>query len=492
MKFEGDVPVRAEETEWEFDALFGFDPQRGVTVCVNQAGLWELSGTTWRKREVALDQLPKEAREPGYRSNGCSSVYDSKHQQLVFWVQDEDAPVLLAWNGEALTRLSMKGLPDALSTGFAIGDHPDHGLVLLSRDGELFGQQAPTGGFRSLGTAPGAPTRFSCALLAWHPLRKELVMGPRDNAGDSHQFFVFNGTAWKPFGRAIDKSVLEDSNPKNIATADGRTYKFTMYGAVFVWNDEAARWSVLLSPGDVDGMLSDDMHIVGTMWNGRVHGVTRDGACYRLEETGSTAWWAKVFGQSRDFGANTWPLWAFDVSRDLLVVWGDTKKSGKGVKNDTFTCDGKAWSKGKKSPAPVESNRDFTLVYAPFEKCVLRLSEAEVASFDGTMWTAVKHSGKDLASAWRLTTCVLDEAKSLLLVKQHLTETVVVRLERSGKGWAFSTVASYEPPKLAVPEEGRNSAFDIAWFDAAKKRLAAHFYHDAIENHALDLSKLFT
>lgn len=489
-KFKGDVPIRADDTEWKLPALFGFDAKRGVTVCVNHAGVWELDDLTWTKRTADVNELPKEVRD-GYRGGVTTAVYDTKHQRVVFLGTDEDSVAMTSWDGERLQRLDMTGLPDDLvgfSGGYGAGDHPDHGVVVLTAEGELFGLKSAAGGFESLGTAPGAPTKFSRALLAWHPKRKELVLGPQKTRSDSHTFQVFDGKQWKQFGRTVEVSAIEKLSSRYAVSTVNGAYAVSIDGAVAAWDESASKWVALMT-SDQAG-LPAPMQIADSMWGGELHGATNDGSVFKLERSGATAKWVKVVSKSKEFGAPTWPLFAFDSERQQLVVWGDTKKSGSGRKNDTFLCDGKTWVKAKSSPA-AKDEKEHTLVFSPAAKAVVRFSEKEIAVFDGAKWQPSAHKGGKKAIAWRQTACVLEGSDAVLFVKEHLSELEVVRLEKKGSSWAFTTVATFEAPELQVEDDDRNSVFDLGWFNPAKKELVGHFKHDATENFSLSLAGLF-
>ncbi|MBA3539256.1 MAG: hypothetical protein H0T79_06480 [Deltaproteobacteria bacterium] len=57
----GDRPGPSPEPNWiNSVGVFGMDPERGVTVCLTQAGVYELSGDRWTRVADAPAKLPKE------------------------------------------------------------------------------------------------------------------------------------------------------------------------------------------------------------------------------------------------------------------------------------------------------------------------------------------------------------------------------------------------------------------------------------------------
>lgn len=497
----GDTPVRATDTRWDgCSAIFGFDSARGVTVCVNQAGLWELEGNVWRRRDVALDALPKEIAGSGFTSNGFGALYDTAHGRVIFWAQehDEDTLSLVAWDGRTLSALDTTGLPDSLCSwrsGFAVGDHPAHGVVVLA-DGELFALRAPAGGFESLGKAADAPPAFSAAHLVFDPLLGELCLGPQNTETKAHRFFFFNGTRWRALGRAVTPSALNDlgSHPLFAQSARG-SYAVGRDGLVASW--DGREWRMVLSGDAVERVFEAPIQLAARAWNDQVHAISNDGAVYRLDEdTGEGLRWTRVVPKSADFGAASWPLMAYDPTRGLLVVWGERKRS-KGRKDETFVCDGRAWTKAKKGKEKpegldAEDSGYFTLFFEPAARCVARLSGTQVALFDGETWSHTPHADGKLAVAWDHTPCVVAGRSDVLLVRRHVSEPEVVRLRRRGDRYTLTVVGTFEPPISRDPNStGGNAAFDFGWFDAASGRYVAHFEDDARWTFALELSALF-
>ena len=513
----GDLPIKADDTSWrKCAAMFGYDIGRGVTVCLNEAGLWELDGARWTRRDAALDGLPKQV-DGSRMANGFGSFYDAKYERVVFWAHDreDDVLVLLAWDGTTLSRLDVGGLPDDLAGwrgGFSVGDHPEHGVVVLSGmgDAQLFAMKGKEGGFKPVpsvagdGDGDGAPKEFSLAMLAFDVSRGELMLGPQHTKTKEHRFFVRGKTGWRAFGRAVEKSELGEHR-NFFVVAGGVAYAVSTRGTVTRWDEGKQRWTTALGGSATEKLFEGTVQIAVCGWNDRVHAVSNDGAVFRLDggdaaesAAGNSAGlhWTKVSAKSKDFGAVRWPLFAFDEARGLLVVWGDSKAS-RGRKDDTFVFDGKAWSKAKKGKEKPESldfkdSDPFTMFYDPGARAVVRLSDKQVGVFDGKTWTHTPHRSAKLAVAWEQVVCVIPGKTDVLLVKRHMGEREVVLLRRGKDGYVLKKVATFEAVHQRGPHDtGGNASFDVGWFDPKTARFIAHLPEDASMNFALDLGALF-
>lgn len=498
----GDTPVRATDTQWNgCAALFGFDAARGVTVCVNEAGLWELDGAVWHRRDAALEVLPREVSGSGFISNGFGSVYDPVHERVTFWAQEHatDTLALVAWDGRTLQALDTAGLPAPLcawGSGFAVGDHPVHGVVVLA-GGELFGLRGAAGGFESLGTAPAAPAAFSSAQMAFDPLRGELCLGPQKTGSEAHRFFLFDGASWRAVGRAVTPSELQGLGGQPMfAQSSTGTYAVGRDGAVASW--DGRQWRMVLTEEAVEGVFEAPVQHVVRAWREQVHAISNDGAIHRLDAHPDTAalGWTPVVPKSRDFGAASWPLAAYDPGRERLVVWGERKRS-KGRKDDTYCCDGRSWAKAKKGQEKVEGlevddGGYFSLFFEPAAGCVARLSGTQLGLFDGKTWRHSPHAGGRLAVAWEHTPCTMPGKAEVLFVRRHVGEPEVVRLRREGDAYTLTVVGTFEPPIQRDPHStGGNASFDLGWFDAGSGRYVAHFEGDASLTFGMELAGFF-
>ncbi len=502
-KLGGDLPIKADDTQWDdCSAIFGFDAKRGVTVCLNEAGLWELEGKDWKRREVDLGALPKEV-DRSRMASGFGSFYDAKYSRVVFWADDHRKLVLLSWDGKALTALEAKGLPEDLSnrqSGFAVGDHPDFGVVVLhgrSDGAVLYGMNGKGGSFEAL-PAPkdsdAAPRNFSYAMLAFDPSRKILVLGPQHTKTHEHRFYVrgFDGAgSWRAMGRSVEASLINEK--RHVVVTKDKAYAATLQGEVVVWDEPKAQF--VATSSESERPFEAPMQIMFAGWNGHVHGVTNDGAVFRLEEDAKGLRWAKIAAKSKDFAAKSWPLWAFDDKRGLLVVWGENKKGGR--KDDTFSFDGTKWTKAKKSkdkPKGLDFKSDdpFTMFYEPAAGAVARISDTQVSLFDGATWTNTAHKGEALATAWSMTVCVVPGKTDVLLVKRHTSEQEVVRMRRGKDSYTFTKVGTFDKVHQRGPNDtGGNASFDVGWFDPARARFVAHLDDDAAASFGMDLSALF-
>lgn len=393
-KLVGDAPERDTDATWrDLQGLFAYDRGRDVTVCLAQSGLYELHGSEWRRQKVDLGILPKEV-DGSELGLGFVGLYDEKHRRVVFAMCDDDEGdfVLLAWDGSALSRLTVDGLPETQFSsyfgdgGFAVGEDPSAGLVVLMK-GELFALVGKDGGFRSSGRpTQGAPPPCKGGQLARDPERDLLVLGPFKAKEPQHRFFVLAKGSWRSLGRVVEKSALKalESDPM-IARSGERVIAVGRRGRVMVWEEATSKWRVAIA--EDAGEIEAPIQIVHTAWNGVAHAAATDGSVFRLDvERGAFAW-TKVVGKTKDFGAPSWPLSAFDEERGLLVVWGE-RKAKKGRKDDTFVCDGKKWTKakkGKEKPDGLdeEDSGHFALFFDPIARKVARMSATQIAHFDG-------------------------------------------------------------------------------------------------------------
>lgn len=486
----GDMPgVPVDDNAWDdLHGIIGYDARRRVTVCVSQRGIFELSGARWA-RVAEAPKLPTDAGgDRGYKG-GAGAVWNAKTEELVVWIVDADdgAVVFGAWNGSAWRSIATKGLPEELwsrwgKAGFAVGDHPEHGVVVYAGPAHgLFGLGAK--GFVAVPntTAGDAPPRSLGGQLAWDAAREVLVHGPCvTKDGDQNALWELHPSGWTRIGASKKPSLLDSlsSGWLGYARHRGAMHAVGLYANVIAW-DDATNWRAVVDSKAGDMAREDGrVQAVVTAWDGVLHAVMDDGGVLALGERG----WVRKAAASSVWKDTKWPLLGFDRVRGVIVGWGSSKaKSGR--KNDTYTFDGTAWTKvktAKSKPADldVDAPQAFDLFWDAGAKQVARLGATELAHFDGKDWVGKRLVNAKLFEAWRR--CADPETGALHVV--NVGQKTVAAIA----GGKVSAVGTIESP-MTDPHRDQNLPFDRWWWDDVGRRLIVHADDDADDTYALAL-----
>jgi len=483
----GEAP---EEDAWDdLLGIVGYDPVRGVTVCLTQRGIYELDDTRW-SRVADAPELPKEASGDRRRGGGVGAIWDVRASEVVFWIADGDEGklVLGAWNGTRWRSIDTTGLPDELwsrwgKTGFAIGDHPEHGVVVYAGpEHGLFGLRA-NGGFAAIkGTTAGqAPPRAKGGQLVWDVTREVLVHGPCvSGAGDQNAFWELSATGWKRIGATTKKCLLDSLAPGKVRYARHRgvMHAVGLYANVLAW-DDATGWRSVVDKQAGDKARDDGrVQAVVTAWDGALHAVMDNGGVIAL--AGDT--WTRKAGPSKVWKDTMWPLLAFDAVRGVIVGWGSEKKKD-GRRNDTYIFDGKDWTKVKTAKSKPEGLDDsssdaFGLYWDAGAKQVARLGPGELAHFDGKDWVSKRLVNAKAIETWQRQLCPDPETSALHVV--NIGQKAVVSISE-GRVTAVGTFVS----PMTDPHRDANLAFDQWWWDDHGRRFVVHADADADDSYAM-------
>lgn len=363
----GDEPIVEPEGDddigtFDKNGLFAFDHDRLVWVCLTRRGVWELAADgTWSARSTDHALIPKE-----WSNKSGEGTYDPVGRRAVFTVQDgDDEIVLLAWDGAALGRLPMDGLPK-LTFGFndpnaqATG-HPVHGLVLHAGAGRLF--KATSKGWTALPATTEPPPNMEGACLTHDAKRDLLVLGPgkHEGAGGSNRhdvFFALRGRAWERQGVAIAHSPIKDASYGNARFAHvGGVWYATGTHSLRTWRRVDGAWKEIVDKKE--GEKVGGWEILQLASADRLYAVMASGAVFALEGDR----WKQLSKKDPAFKGRTDFALAVDPA-GRLVVWGGEAKGRK--LNDTLFFEGKKWRVAKKaSPQPADfkhGNKDSTWV----------------------------------------------------------------------------------------------------------------------------------
>lgn len=483
----GDCPVPAEDANWnDLVGVLAVDPKRRVTVSFTQRGIFELEGTAWR-RVADSPELPDDIDGDRQFSTGAGAVWDAKRSELVWWFHDDDndSLVFVAWDGARATEIPSEGLPKLCGwgdAGFAIGDHPAHGVVIYI-DGKRGLFARGDRGWTSVATfGADAPPRGKGGQLCYDAARDVLVHGPfTTDAGTQNVFYELHGTTWKRLGATTTKSVLGDlsSGFQTFARDRGTMHAVGLYLKTVAWDPANSwQWKVDSRAGDAQ-RGNGRVQAVVTAWDGAMHALLDhggtlvfDGTAWQPGATGDTGWKDLFF-----------PLAAFDPVRGVIVAWGNSKKS-RGRKNDTYLFDGKTWTKsktaGKTKPADLaDDGIEYDLYWDAGKQMVARLGKQELAHFDGKTWIPTKLTG-DLPETWRR--CVCPDPLTGAVVVVNVGDKTVIKIGADG---TCTRVGTFEPP--AERDRHSNLPFDRWWFDDTNLTLVVHNEIDDAQSFALEL-----
>lgn len=483
----GQCPVPTEDANWnDLPGVLAIDPERRVTVSFTQHGIFELDGATW-KRVADSPELPDDIDGDRQFSTGAGAVWDATRHELLFWFHDDanDGLVFVAWNGTEATKVPSEGLPELLGwgdAGFAIGDHPKHGVVIYI-DGKRGLFARGDAGWTSVAQfGADAPPRGKGGQLCYDAARDVLIHGPfKTDGGAQNVFYELHGTTWKRIGATTQKSVLGDlsSGFQAFARDRGVMHAIGLYLKTVAWDPSTSwQWRVDDRAGD-DQRKNGRVQAVVTAWDGAMHALLDhggtlvfDGTAWKPGATGDTGWKDLFF-----------PLAAFDPTRGVIVAWGNSKKS-RGRKNDTYLFDGKAWTKcktaGKTKPADIDVDGvEYDLYWDAGKQMVARLGKQELAHFDGKTWIPTKLTGA-LPETWRR--CVCPDPATGNVVVVNVGERTVIKIDRDG---TCTKVGDFMPP--AERERHSNLPFDRWWFDETSLSLVVHNDVDDAQSFAMDL-----
>lgn len=485
----GEVPRPSDEATWnDLPGVFAVDPKRRVTVAFTEHGIFELDGTTWR-RVADSPELPADIDGDRQFNTGAGAVWDAPREELVFWFDDSehDSLAFVAWNGTQATKVSSKGLPklgEWGDDGFAIGDHPKHGVVIYI-DGKrgLFARGDK--GWTSVAKfGADAPPRGKGGQLCYDPSRDVLIHGPfKTEAGAQNVLYELHGAQWKRIGATTTKSVLGDlsSGFQTFAWDRGTMHAVGLYLKTVAWDARTSwQWKVDDRAGDAQRGQGRVQAVV-TAWDGAMHALLDhggtlvfDGKQWKPGAQGDTGWKDLFF-----------PLAAFDPTRNVIVAWGNSKKKA-GRKNDTYLFDGKAWTKCKTAGKSKPTDEDgvlYDLYWDAGKQMVARLGHKELAHFDGKTWISTKLTG-DLPEVWRRCVCVEPMTGAVVVV--NVGARTVVKIGADGR---CTQVGTFGPP--AERDRHDNLPFDHWWFDAANLTLVVHNDVDDAQSFGMDLRAAF-
>jgi hypothetical protein len=294
----------------------------------------------------------------------------------------------VTFDGRRLSALATDGLPRLWRRfgdgGFAIGEHPEHGVVVDAGAAGLFG--LGDAGFVALPTSGEGP-RGKAVQLAYDVERATLWAGPSLLRGAPQQVFRrLTNDAWSTMGAATKKSVLSGLSSGFIGccAGGGEAHAVSLYLRTARFRDDTG-WEEIVDEAAGDAARNDQRaQAVVRAFGQKPHAIMADGSVLVLE--GTT--WRTLAGPSTVAKDLFFPLAAFDEKQNAIVVWGSNKKSG-GRKNDTFVFDGTTWKKPKKkSGAPVDAGDAFDLCFDKARGQVVRVGVTELACFDGETWTS--------------------------------------------------------------------------------------------------------
>jgi hypothetical protein len=486
---DGEPPHGADDNGgWEhLGGVFGVDHERGVTVCVTRAGIWELAGTRWsRCADVDLRLVPNDVDgNRAFGGGGAGAVWDERRRALLFWFYDmaNEKLVVLAWDAtnKALSLVDAGGLPDEIHrrfggrASFGVGGDRARGLVVYVAP-KLFALGAR--GFDPI-AAPdeNAPPRAFAARIA--AFRGSVVIGPHKTDIEQRTFhFLDDEHGWSKQGTSVKKSVLAGLSSGYVGFAKARDglYAVGLYLNT-VRLDDAGVWREIVDVKSADEQRDEQrVQLVLPAFGGALFAVLGDGAVLRLDGNA----WTRVTKSSPELDF-FFPLGAFDEQRNQIVVWGSSKKSG-GRKNDTFLFDGSAWKKAKKAAKPADSDdkdAHFDVYWDPRAARVTRLGKSEIAWWDGAQWNGKKLQGGAALGDWRRTVCAGDAGTLVVNEANHS----VVRVEDG----VCRVVGAVTAPHPSAAHNG-NLAYDRVCADGTL--LWAFFDDDASAVFHTDLASL--
>jgi hypothetical protein len=475
----GEQPVVDPEGEdgvptFEKHALFVFDRGRAVWVCLTRRGIWELDAQGKWTRRCDGAQVP-----PGWGS-AADAVWDPVGRRAVFGVQEQEdyQIVLLAWDGTALERLSMQGLPDLTSRMndplYQIGGHHRHGLVLHAGQGKLFA--VGQGGWTALPEAAAAPPRMASAGLASDPTRDLLMLGPgkHERAGGSDRnevFFLLRAGKWEEQGVAVKESPLERAayGKCQLAHVDGDWFGVGTH-SLQAWKWSAGEWQEIIDEdaGVVAGGRKPSQLVV----TDRLHAVTSNGAVLALEERR----WVSLCKESAAFKQRDGFVLAADPT-GRLVVWGGEANGRK--LNDTLFFEKGAWRPAKKSsPQPADfkhGNKDGVYVGCG-------------AVFDSALGTMVRFGFEEVAVLQPDETWKLEIPKGY---KDNISECTWGHVPIHDRETGETLVLDFEADEWSTPKSpARLMRFDLGGCQPVATvdyppELARKRQHDTAAHHAL-------
>lgn len=180
---DGEVPVGPLLDSKEFRIVFGYDIERDTVVALGRSSVWERPGDEPWRRVQAVE--PEQTSEKQWYSL-FGSVYDARSKRVVwYWHDERDLYLrLLGWDGEALSELSLAGLPYAQNGLHAariravLFMHRDWGMTLLEGKGPERLLSLDSDVWRPIGADFAAPPDLVSAQAVYDSSRDRLVVGP--------------------------------------------------------------------------------------------------------------------------------------------------------------------------------------------------------------------------------------------------------------------------------------------------------------------------
>ena len=510
IETQGTGPVRSEDAD-ETGAVFAYDPERDVTVCLTQLGLWELDAEgTWSAKRDG-EGIPTE----DWKNECHGGTWDPVRKRCVFWAVAEDDDEndrfwLWSWDGSTLELHSNDGMPDELVSGWmnvgpVLCGHPEAGLVAFcGHDGFI----AFDGSTWSAWQEDEVPAPKSTqAKIAYDPRLDSFVLGPGDYEPEpggfpeeQHLFFVRRGRTWEKLGVTVAKSPVSELWSKRFGDFSAGRWRMmgNFYLTLLEWHDEG--WTELLdkrAQRDLwDGGNTDDgaVCLIGLVdCDGVTHAVSNEGHVFAWD--GSK--WEPKHPADDAMKRRMWASMCWDPKAKRIVVWGGRVKGRKN--NDLLFFENGAWRLSKqKSPKPSgysrkknETEIEHQLYWDTKLEHVVRVGWDELAVLRDEKWEP--HTPREMAThnaeRWR---GLAHDPKSGTTLVIDLQEGTIASITTD----ACARVATFELPELVRPDHvGEAYAYrcltDDWAFDPATGLFHAQNPDDRWGHYVLDLKPLF-
>jgi hypothetical protein len=403
----GDQPAIGKLRFQDQLGAFGFDRERGVTVCATRRGIWELDDkNVWRRvwRGVIAE----------WGDDGVSVAWDAPRGRVIFQVDDDgddDVLKMFAWDGRRVVDVPTDGLPeDDYEVSFSdlhpvLGSHPELGAVMvIGGDAGVWALAYHGRSWRRVGNGDGPP-RGGSHQLAYDPSHDGFIMGPGsyepepgEYPTDQQLFFVEGPLGWTRQGAVEIKSPLDDLwSQKRVVASQGRwiaTGSRTL--RTFAWSDAGWQEKIDKEAGDEVWEVAGGVNLELTAAGDRIIAVGVDGSVHELEERGGTTWRTTHVGQ-REIGADrNDALVVWDADRQRLVLWGGQVKDR--FSNRVWIFEKGAWRAARRpSPRPrelaAENYPDYALIYDTRLDRVVRFGETACAVLEDDVWVEVVPDG---------------------------------------------------------------------------------------------------
>lgn len=497
LETHGDLPVSDIEP-FAHPSAVAYDRKRDRGMCLTPDGLWELDPDgAWARVADAVGALLSPWK------GLAGGAWDARRERVVFWFFETSTleHAFFAWDGEALSRLTTRGLPaDELHVGMyepsaCIAAHPEHGIVLV--DGAQMFALGEDRWERLPDPRTPAP-RLVGGRMCFDAKRRVLVLGPGHHEDDvdgrppQQVFFELQRGRWRAAGTLAEDSPIHTLfAPRRYFVMSGQSFVTRQSELeTWVWRDDG--WHQVVDEDDgvesveserLAALASSGEHALALTRRGRVF--VFDGHAWR--ESGTVP----EFGERHDV--------ALALEGERAVAWGG-QVDGRPT-NHTFIYAEGSWKKVRRSsPRPTDFallREGVALVSAMYWDSALerfvRLGAREVFTLEGQRWEPLVPEEYETLGGRR--TWERLPAHDPVTGETLLVDLSAQRLVRFDLR-VCATVGEFTlPAELADPSDPKALPWaairEDLWFDATTRRLHAQHVEDKWGRYAWDLSSAF-